>query len=287
NLETNPVSVATLSGAGTYVEDMLVTVSLSDISPDYQFVNWTNNGVEVSDQMSFAFEMPAEITTLVANFTFMDYSVVVNINPVDAGSVAGEGLFVQNEQVTLTATSNLGFEFVNWSDGTVVLSTDNPYVFSMGTEDLALTANFIELPKYEVSIAMDPVASGSATGAGSYYEGEEVILSATAEFGFEFANWSDGTVVLSTDNPYVFIMGTEDLALTANFNALPQYEVSIAMDPVASGSATGAGSYYEGEEVILSATAEFGFEFANWSDGTVVLSTDNPYVFIMGTEDML
>ncbi|MDY0217502.1 MAG: T9SS type A sorting domain-containing protein [Bacteroidales bacterium] len=287
NLETNPASVATLSGAGTYVEDMVVTVSLSNISPDYQFVNWTNNGVEVSDQMSFAFEMPAEITTLVANFTFMDYSVVVNINPVDAGSVSGEGLFVQNEQVTLTATSNLGYEFVNWTQGTLVLSTDNPYVFAMGTEDIELTANFNEFPKYDVSIVMDPISSGTATGAGSYYEGEEVTVTATAEFGYEFTNWTDASGMVSTNNPYVFTMGAEDMALTANFTALPQYNVSIVMDPISSGTATGAGSYYEGEEVTVTATAEVGFEFTNWTDGSGIVSTDNPYVFTMGAEDVV
>lgn len=285
-LESNPVAVATLSGAGTYVEDMVVTVSLSDIVAGYEFVNWTNAGTEVSDLMSFAFDMPAENTTLVANFDMIDYNVVVNIDPVAAATVTGAGTYNLNDQVTLEVTAEVGYEFVNWTDADGVVSTDNPYVFTMGASDVELTANFTAIPQHDVTIAIDPVASGTATGAGTYYEGEEVTVTATAEVGFAFVNWTDVTGEVSTDNPYVFTLGTEDVALTANFVAIPQHDVTITIDPVASGTATGAGTYYEGEEVTVTATAAAGYEFVNWTDATGEVSTANPYVFTLGTADV-
>ena len=58
--------------------------------------------------------------------------------------------------------------------------------------------------------------NGTVEGAGDYEEGTEVTLTATAAEGYEFVNWTKGEEVVSTENPYTFVV-TADVALVANF----------------------------------------------------------------------
>lgn len=67
-LEVEPEGTGTVSGAGEYIEGTSVPVSATPAG-GYQFVNWTDtDGITISTQASFSFTMPAEETTLIANF---------------------------------------------------------------------------------------------------------------------------------------------------------------------------------------------------------------------------
>ena len=60
------------------------------------------------------------------------------------GTVEGAGVYEQGAEATLTATAAEGYEFVNWTSGETVVSTENPYKFTV-TADVALVANFKEV----------------------------------------------------------------------------------------------------------------------------------------------
>ena len=57
------------------------------------------------------------------------------------GTVEGAGVYEQGTEATLTATPAEGYEFVNWTSGETVVSTENPYTFTVNA-DVALVANF-------------------------------------------------------------------------------------------------------------------------------------------------
>ena len=59
-------------------------------------------------------------------------------------------------------------------------------------------------------------AMGTVSGAGEYEEGKTATLTANANAGYRFVNWSNG----STDNP-LKITVTEDVEITANFEVIP------------------------------------------------------------------
>ncbi|MGE0076365.1 MAG: cellulase family glycosylhydrolase [Bacteroidales bacterium] len=69
------------------------------------------------------------------------YSISVNANPADGGTVTGSGTYIQGTQVTLTATPNDGYEFINWTKDGDEISTSTEYSFTAST-DISLTANF-------------------------------------------------------------------------------------------------------------------------------------------------
>jgi uncharacterized protein (TIGR02145 family)/uncharacterized repeat protein (TIGR02543 family) len=124
------------------------------------------------------------------------------------------------EEINLLATANTGFEFVNWTDQqNVVVSTDAAFIFTMPAEDITLTANFSEeSTSYVLTLEVSPSGSGTVEGGGEYMAGEEVTISATANAGFEFVNWTDQQdAEVSTDADFVYNMPAEDFTLTANF----------------------------------------------------------------------
>lgn len=94
----------------------------------------------------------------------------VSANPSSLGLVSGGGKYIPGEQVTVTATPNTSaYEFVNWiSENGAVVSTDASYSFTMGTADIALTANFQALPHSIASLEnliMTPLEVGYSNGA--------------------------------------------------------------------------------------------------------------------------
>jgi hypothetical protein len=68
---------------------------------------------------------------------------------------------------------------------------------------------------YTVTVEVNDASMGTATGGGVYHAGSTATVTATANPGYRFVNWSIGI----TDNPYSFVV-TSDITLTAYFEAL-------------------------------------------------------------------
>ena len=71
------------------------------------------------------------------------------------GTVEGAGSYTHGTEVTLTATPAEGYQFVNWTIGEEVVSSENSYVLTV-TGDVTLVANFELIPVAEPEL---PAAS--------------------------------------------------------------------------------------------------------------------------------
>ena len=69
------------------------------------------------------------------------YTVTATANPTEGGSVSGGGEFAEGATVTLIASSNDGYTFVNWTENGIEVSTDAEYAFTVSA-DRELVANF-------------------------------------------------------------------------------------------------------------------------------------------------
>lgn len=69
------------------------------------------------------------------------YNVIMLINDSDMGSVTGGGAYTSCTDVTLTATPNDGYRFVNWTIGGVEVSKNSTYTFTI-TSNISIQANF-------------------------------------------------------------------------------------------------------------------------------------------------
>ena len=115
--------------------------------------------------------------------------VTVTVNDPTMGSVTGAGIFEKGTEVTLTPNPVAHHRFVNWTGD--MTSTDNPLKFTI-EGDVNLTANFEAIPQYTITTSVNDEKMGSVTEGGTYYEGTEVTLTATAKGGYVFVDWSDG-----------------------------------------------------------------------------------------------
>lgn len=75
SVSANPTNGGTVIGGGTYQGGQTCTVTAT-AEAGYTFVNWTENGSQVSTEASYTFTVTGN-RTLVANFTLCDYTNII------------------------------------------------------------------------------------------------------------------------------------------------------------------------------------------------------------------
>ena len=209
-----PSTGGSISGAGTYNHGSNCTLTASN-NTGYTFVNWTKNGTVVSTNASYTFTV-IEAGSYVAHFQLNSYQITASSTPSEGGSVSGSGTYSYGSSCTLTATNSTGYTFVNWTENGEVVSTDNPYTFTVNGA-VELTANF-SLDSYEITAIADPTAGGTISGTGTYNHFSSCTLTATTNTGYAFRSWNVNGETVSTENPYTFTVSGA-VELTANFDA--------------------------------------------------------------------
>lgn len=155
------------------------------------------------------------------------YTITATANPGTAGSVTGGGTYNEGATVTLTATPNSGYEFVNWTNNiNADVVTENPYTVT-ATADVTYTANFQAVTStFAVTTTANPVAGGTATftvgtnpatSSATVASGTGVTLSAVANDGYRFVNWTNGTSTISSE-------ATANVTINANSNFVANFE---------------------------------------------------------------
>ena len=183
---------------------------------------------------------------------FSDLSLVqVNASPSSGGHGDGSGLYFDGINVEITAVPNDGWRFGGWDDGTTTNKLRTITVDGANT----YTANFIQQSTVTV-LANPPEDAGTVTGSGTYDVDTLVPLTATAEEGWEFHNWSDGSI----EETNIIEVPDHDVTYTATFYV----EVEGEAEPPTGGTIVGNDSYPEGSPVLLTAIANPGWEFKGW-----------------------
>ena len=134
------------------------------------------------------------------------------------GSVSSPvGSFTQGKSVSITATPDPEYVFVNWSNG----STDNPLSVTVNSNQ-TITANF-EKRKYPLTVSItgsgtvseEIISAGKSTT--EYTSGSTIQLTAVPADGWEFSGWSGS--VSSTENPI-------ELSVNESKNVTATFEIS-------------------------------------------------------------
>jgi len=278
----NPTAGGTITGAGTYAYGDNATLTAT-AATGYTFTNWTKNGQVVSTNASYTFTVTAA-GTYVANFTLNTYNVTVSANPTAGGTVTGAGTYNHGASATLIATANTGYTFVNWTKNGQVVSTNASYTFTV-TAAGTYVANF-QLNSYAITVSANPGYAGTTTGAGTYSYGTSITLTATANTGFNFSNWTKNGQVVSSSANYTFTV-TDGGEFVANFNA-NQYTVVTVASPSVGGTVTGGGSFLFGQTCTLNAEPAEGYSFVNWTNNAgEIVSTNVTYQFNVYAHELM
>ena len=120
------------------------TITRAANSTKFTGANSSNNSTlkaDIAGEYLFTWEYATKTLTVTYPELPVEYTVTATVNPAETGTVAGAGKYEEGKEATLTATPAEGYEFVNWTSGETVVSTENPYTFTV-TADVALVANF-------------------------------------------------------------------------------------------------------------------------------------------------
>jgi hypothetical protein len=281
-LSSNPTAGGTTSGGGPFNSGSSVTVTAT-ANAGYTFANWTENGTAVSTNASYTFTISGN-RTLIANFSVVpppQYTVTLSSNPAVGGTTSGGGPFNSGSSVTVTATANAGYTFTNWTENGIVLTSSISYQFPI-SGNRTLVANFSAVPptQYTVTLSSIPLAGGTTSGSGPFNSGSSVTVTATANAGYTFTNWTENGIVLTSSISYQFTI-SGNRTLVANFTSVipAQYTVTLLSIPLAGGTTSGSGTFNSGSSVTVTATANSGYTFTNWTKNGIAVSTNASYTF--------
>ena len=153
------------------------------------------------------------------------YTVSINSNNEEYGNTDGSGSYHEGTIIIITATSNYGYDFIKWSDG----STE-PIRKIQVNDDITLTAIF-DKQKFVIIAKPDEVDYGSVFGSGVYEFNDKIQIVGITKYGSYFNGWSDGVDsddIVNFQEPeiddFVFtkyirnITVTSDLELIGNFS---------------------------------------------------------------------
>ena len=132
------------------------------------------------------------------------------------GNVEGGGVYDRLTYVTLQATANDNYRFVQWHDG----NTENPRTIRV-MSDSTFTAIFDTV--FKVNAYTEPAYYGNVLGGGSYEMGSEATLRVGTRANYYFKRWNDG----NRDNPRIITV-TSDTTLVAILDTIPPTSIDMA-----------------------------------------------------------
>jgi len=264
----NPTKSPSCTNIGEYNAGQVIQLTAAS-NTGYQVASWTGTDNDASTSTTSTVTMPASARTVGVNYAPISYLLTVVKSGNGSGTVTSNpagidcGLtcsfsYVYPTSVNLTATAALGTTFTGWSgDGT---GTGVRTVAMTGPKTVTATFTLTEYNLNITSLHGTVTKNPSKT---TYHYGEVVQLTATADPGWTFANWSGD--VTSTTNP-VSITIDGDKSVTANYTqdeytlTVTSLHGTVAVSPLQA-------TYHYGDVVQLTATADPGWAFTTWSGG--------------------
>jgi len=211
------------------------------------------------------------------------YTLTTSSDPSDGGTVnptSGQ-TYESGHEVTVTATPNAGYNFVEWSGASNSKSNEVKIIMN---ENRSLTAKF-ELKKYTVTFDTDggtPETMESIVVDTGKTIGSENFPDAPTKDGYTFGGWFDGDEKYDANTVI-----TKSVTLKAKWT-IKTYTLTTGANPANGGNVTRSlnlESYEHGTQVTVTAIAVEGYNFAGWSGAST--STTNPHVITMDSDKEL
>jgi hypothetical protein len=212
----------------------------------------------------------------VVTATFAEAEYHLAVNTIGSGSVVTTPVlphYHYGNVVTLTAAAAPGWTFDRWSGD--VDSTANPVTLTMNADK---TVSAVFTPN-DYTLAISLVGSGNVARSPNqptYHYGDVVTLTANANSGWMFSNWS-GDLSGGTNPKTITINGNK--SVTATFSVV---EYTLSVNASTGGSVTknpSKATYHYGEVVTLTANANSGWNFLGWSGD--LTGSQNPKTITM------
>jgi len=276
-----------------YSKNTEVTLSAHPAA-GYDWKSWTGTANDFSNPTTVIMSRNKEV-----NVTFESRSSLIINNQLVIGSIVSftegsvsvspapesDGKYISGTEVTLTAHSNSGYDWISWS-GTGYDSS-NPTTISTGGGNKQITVFFeprfsliinnqlvigpvISFP--EGSVSVDPVPGTDD----KYAYGTKITISAAPDTGYGWKNWSGtgsdtsnpATVVMNSDK-HMAVTFEQRFLLTINDQVVTGATAKSSGGNISLNAAPGEDGRYTKDAIItITAAPDPGYRFGHWSGDT-------------------
>lgn len=130
-------------------------------------------------------------------------------------------------------------------------------------------------PIYIIKTITDKVMGTIYPSYQDVEEGDEARITATANYGYKFINWTEDGKEIGTDVTLIIKNVTSDHCVAANFEALETKTVTVGMNNDEWGKVNITNKKVViGDNLTITATPNKGFLFENWTENGEVIGTN-------------
>jgi len=254
----------------TGTEDLWVVMKQENTGADYPAPSFNLSSYNANACYG-GFSSPTNLSPLSSSYSISWFIRTYVTDGVYTYNIYRDGSNIANNVSTTTYADN------NLAAGSYNYYVKTNYYAGESAASNQVTAVIGDGTYYAIEATANPSNGGTVTGAGTFAEGSTCTLTATANAGYSFINWTKNGTQVSTNPTYSFTV-TEAANFVANFSLI-SYEITASAEPVEGGSVIGYGTYNYGETCTLTATANEGYSFNNWTLYGTEVSTDATYSF--------
>ncbi len=301
---TNPATAGTVTGEGEYYYGETCTLTATPVD-GYLFQSWNKNGEIVSTSPIYGFEVTESAVyeamfslgvviggggtatnSYLPSYSFYNYTLSQQIYTADEMGMDGLITSIAFYNGGSTKTRNYNFYMVN-TDKTVFESTTD--WIAVTEEDLVYSGDVTMETGTWTTIVLDTPFAYSVNSnlalitddnTGSWSSGMACRVFDTD--GYQAIRiYSDGTNY-DPYNPSSYngtLMTVKNQIVLGMESASGSYVISATANPTNGGTVSGAGTYPEGTLCTLTANANPGYSFVNWTKNDVSVSTNATYSF--------
>ena len=211
-LQINDVEGGSMTGSGYYSFGTEANISAVP-NEGYEFSHWNGIGITNPGSSNTTVSVSQDLN-ISASFILRSHSLTLPVTV--GGSVIGSGTYPFGEMVTISATPQTGYSFLQWNGGGLTNPLESTTTIKI-TEDANISAEFV-IQYYSLSVGAE--FGGNAKGSGSFRHGSVVSISATAAQGYQFEYWEiDGESY--SIYPFTTVEIKSDLNVSAVFSVKP------------------------------------------------------------------
>ena len=304
-VSVNPAQAATVSGGGEYTFGQTCTVTATP-NTGYTFTGWTENGTVVSDELSYSFTATAD-RNLVANFiqaieigtassnssylptyNYYKYSLTQQIYTAAEIGMAGtiNSIAFYNEGTEKTRTLDIYLKattkssFSSKTDWITVSSSDKVFSGSVTMTAGAWTyINFTTPFEYDGTSNLVLVVDDNS---GAYTNDPHMtcsVFNATSQAIYVYSDNTNYNPSSPSSYNGTVLSVKNHILLGIEANTTSSFDITVSANPADGGTVTGTDTYDVGATATLTATANAGYTFTNWTKNGTIVSTNAEYSF--------
>ncbi|WP_052158229.1 InlB B-repeat-containing protein [Lacinutrix jangbogonensis] len=264
---------------GTYTDGTVVSV-IPTPDAGYQFDGWSVDASGTTNPLSITMDSDKTITAIFSLIPIQHTLTIIETNSTVTVSPSPiNGTYADGTVVTLTVTPDAGYIYNSWNISNYGVFSQNPTTITVTADTTIEGVSVIERPVLTINAINGTVTTNPNPVNGTYASGEEIVLTAIPDTGYQFDGWSGDA---SGNSNLTGITMDSNRTVTATFSSIQR---TLIVNIIGTGTVDVASGtvYNHGDVVTLTATPGSSFAIKEWT-GDVVAGTVNSIQITMNAD---